>query len=356
MDTPGPRTSLDAITPKVTQAWYIVACSDAVSPGGLMATRVHGKPIVVYRTASGQPRVVEDRCPHRSVPLSFGRVQGETLACGYHGWRFDGEGACVLVPALDGPSEHPARHAVAYPCIEQQGFIWAWTDPGVAPRGAPFHFRHADDTAYATVRKVLPARGSVHGVIENALDVPHTAFLHGGLFRNDGERKPIRCVIKRYHDRCECTFLGESRPDGIAGRILSPSGGDVSHVDRFYLPSITEVEYRIGPENHVVLNGAVTPLDDFETVLYAVVSVRSRIPGFLLKPLVQPLALKIFAQDAEILALQTQTLHTFGEARFVSTDIDVLGHHILKLMHKAARGDLDDPTTPPVERETTMWL
>src|SRR5690606_7067984 len=121
-----------------------------------------------------------DRCPHRSVPLSFGRCEGDTIRCGYHGWRFDGDGRVLEIPGLPGEVDHPARHAKTVPLREQQGFVWAWADPDRKPEGAPFHFRHADDPGYLTVRRVLSAKGSLHGVIENALDVPHTSFLHGG--------------------------------------------------------------------------------------------------------------------------------------------------------------------------------
>jgi hypothetical protein len=146
-------------------------------------------------------------------------------------------------------------------------------------------------------------------------------------------------VVERHADRAVCEFIGESRPSGLAGRILSPSGGTVTHFDRFYLPSVTEVEYRIGEENHIVLNGACTPADDWDTRLYAVVSLRTRLPRWLVGAVVKPLALYIFNQDAVVLKRQSDTLHRFGEASYASTEIDLLGPHILRLMTRAARGE-----------------
>ncbi|MCB9682295.1 MAG: aromatic ring-hydroxylating dioxygenase subunit alpha [Alphaproteobacteria bacterium] len=348
--------SLDALAPKVTAAWYIACRVDALGAGPVRSM-VHGRPMVVFRGAGGDVSVLVDRCPHRNVPLSFGRVVGDTIQCGYHGWRFDGEGTCTHVPGLPGDAGHPARRATVVPSVVQQGFVWVWPDADVAPHGTPFRFRHLDDPAYTTVCRSLPSPGSVFMVVENALDVPHTAFLHGGLFRDDtAQRREVTCHIRRFHDRAECAFVGERRPSGIAGRLLSPSGGDISHVDRFHLPSITEVEYRLGDENHVLLNGACTPVDDTTTIVHAVVSIRSRLPGWLVRPIVQPLALRIFAQDVEVLRLQVDTLQAFGDATFVSTDIDVLGTHILRLMHRAARGDAGDPEAPPFERTTTMLV
>lgn len=348
--------SLAALTPRVTRAWYIVATSAEVKHKPLKA-QLFGEPLVVFRDAQGAPHVLVDRCPHRGVPLSLGTVEPSGLRCGYHGWCFDGSGACVEVPGLPGEPGHPARKVGAHATVEQQGFVWAWGEVGSAPVGEPFRFRHADDGRYLTVRRVLRTRGNVHAVIENALDVPHTAFLHGGLFRTARkDRRPIRCVVRRYHDRAECEFIGEQAPKGLAARLLAPRGGELTHVDRFWMPSITEVEYHLGEDVHLVLNGACTPVTDWDTVLYAVVSIRTRLPHWLVRAVMQPLALRIFAQDADILTVQVDALQRAGEASFVSTEIDVLGSHILRLMHRGARGDVEAEGAEPVVRETTMLV
>jgi hypothetical protein len=84
--------------------------------------------------------------------------------------------------------------------------------------------------------------------------------------------------------------------------------------------------------------------------------VRSRLPKWLVKAVVKPAALYIFKQDVEVLALQTETLRAFDEASYVSTDIDVLGPHILRLMHRGARGERGDPDAAPYEKRVTMWV
>jgi phenylpropionate dioxygenase-like ring-hydroxylating dioxygenase large terminal subunit len=348
--------SLAALAPRIKDAWYVIAMSHEVT-GTPIVRALYGVPITVFRRPDGSAAALLDRCPHRNVPLSGGKVVEGDLQCPYHGWRFAADGRCTAIPGLDGPADHPARRATAYPVREQQGFVWVWGEPDKEPVGEPFRFRLADDPAYLTVRREVRTRGSVHAVVENALDVPHTAFLHGGLFREDRkDRRPIRCVIQRHQDRVECEFIGESRPTGLAGRILSPSGGMVTHFDRFFLPSITEVEYRIGDENHIVLNGACTPVDDWDTRLYAVVCIRTRLPRWLVRLAVQPLAMHIFGQDAVVLKQQADALHSFGEASYASTDIDLLGPHILRLMTRAARGEPVDPNAPPYVRETTLLV
>jgi phenylpropionate dioxygenase-like ring-hydroxylating dioxygenase large terminal subunit len=341
--------------PRVKRAWYILCQSGELRPGRVLPRRLWGRPLVLFRTRSGAAGALVDRCPHRNVPLSEGQVVEETLQCPYHGWRFDAGGRCKAIPGLSGDPDKAAHAADAHAVREQQGFVWVWGEPGEAPVGEPFRFRCADDRSYLVVRREVAAEGTVHGVAENALDVPHTAFLHGGLFRTDRDRKPITCVVTREADRVECEYVGEERPKGIVGRMLSPSGGQVVHFDRFYLPSVVEVEYRLGTENHVLVDAALTPVDDFHTKLFAVVALKTRVPWWIVRPLVTPIALRIFGQDAKILRRQSETMHAFGEQRFVSTPIDGLGPHILKLLLRAADG-VPTERTAPWRKEFTLLV
>jgi len=236
---------------------------------------------------------------------------------------------------------------------EQQGFVWVWAEANTQPDVDPPTFPYADRPGYLTVRHQLRAEASLHAVAENALDVPHTAFLHGGLFRNDkAQRTRITCVVERTDAGVVCEYKDEPRPEGLVARILSPSGGVVTHFDRFYMPCVVEVEYALGEENHIVNAAALTPVEDHETVLYALVSIRSRIPGWIIRPLVQPLALKIFDQDAKVLAKQTATMKQFGAVQYVSSEVDLLGPHILRLLQRAAaRAKPGEPYTTEIEME-----
>lgn len=334
-------------------AWYVVSTS-AELRSALVSRTVLGVPLVVFRAPDGTPAALLDRCPHRGVPLSMGRVGGDGIQCGYHGWTFDAQGVCTAVPGLPGPPRSPARCVTAYPTREVQGNVWVWMDPAVEPDVEPFHFRLADDPSYLTVRRELDAPGSMLAVIENALDVPHTPFVHSGLFRTEGDRNAIQCAIERTRTGVSCEYIGEPRPEGIVGRILSPSGGIVTHFDRFHLPCILEVEYQIGEENHILINAACTPVTPESTRLHAVVSVRSRVPVWLVRPVVEPLALRIFSQDVVLLAKQTELARTMGD-KYVSTEIDVLGPHIARLLYRAERGELDqlDEST---RRDVTMLV
>jgi phenylpropionate dioxygenase-like ring-hydroxylating dioxygenase large terminal subunit len=327
---------------KLAGHWFI-ACTSAELGAHPLATSLSGTPLVLFRDKTGKPGALIDRCPHRNVPLSLGDVAADgTLRCAYHGWRFDTGGACTFIPSLTTQGDAKARHARALHVREQQGFVWVCAPRDGAdeePRTEPYQFAARGREGYTTVVQVVSAPGTLYSTLENALDVPHTAFLHRGLFRSESRGIRITAKVHRTADRVEAEYVGEPRPPGLLGRILSPSGGIVTHFDRFLLPSIAQVEYRIGTENHILVDSAMTPLDDFTTRIYAVVSFRTRIPGWIIRPFVKPIALRVFRQDAFILGRQTGTIKHFGGEQFASTEIDVLGRHIWRLLRQAERGD-----------------
>jgi phenylpropionate dioxygenase-like ring-hydroxylating dioxygenase large terminal subunit len=329
--------------------WFI-ACDAAELGSSPIARTIQDTPLVLFRDGDGRVAALLDRCPHRNVPLSAGRMTDGLLECGYHGWRFDGAGACRFVPALASEPDRKARRAPVYPTIEQDGFVWVYSTPDVTPLRAPYRFP-AVDGRYATIRRSVTMPGPMRHALENALDVPHTAFLHGGLFRTAERRNDIEVRIRRDADGAEAEYVGEPRPSGLVGRVLSPGGGVVEHFDRFIMPSIAQVEYRLGESSHLLNTAAMTPVSATETTMWAVIQLRLPIPSWLVTPVVTPIAMRILRQDSSILAMQAQAIERFGGEDFTSTEIDVLGPHIWKLLAAAASGE---PAPGPFEHRVTM--
>ncbi|MFM7424572.1 MAG: Rieske 2Fe-2S domain-containing protein, partial [Elainella sp.] len=109
--------------------WYVVARSSEVSSQPLGVVLWH-QPVVLFRDSSGQIQALEDRCPHRQVKLSHGKVIGDKLECAYHGWCFDGSGECVEVPYLGERQKRPTAKLKRYSVIEQDGFVWLFPGEG----------------------------------------------------------------------------------------------------------------------------------------------------------------------------------------------------------------------------------
>ena len=60
---------------------------------------VAGEALVLFRGRGGRLGALLDRCPHRGVALSLGRVTKQgCLECPFHGWQFDETGSTRHVP------------------------------------------------------------------------------------------------------------------------------------------------------------------------------------------------------------------------------------------------------------------
>jgi phenylpropionate dioxygenase-like ring-hydroxylating dioxygenase large terminal subunit len=328
--------------------WY-AACQSRDLRGKPIARTVLGVPLALFRAAGGRVAAVLDRCPHRNMPLSLGDCRSGELQCRYHGWRFDATGACRAVPGLTVDAvDKGVRRVEAFPAMERDGLVWVV--PGLEPPvvDEPPALPHVHDPGYATVRRSLQVSATLHAALENTLDVPHTAFLHRGLFRGGREPVPIDVTVRHGDGMVEAIYEGEPRPPGFAARLLAPEGGEVEHVDRFLMPSLAQVEYRLG-RNHLVITSAYTPIGDFETALHASVTFRIGMPTALVRAAVTPVANVIFRQDAWVLRHQTANIRRFDGERFASTRIDVLGPHILRMLRRAERGE--DGTAAPAEED-----
>lgn len=172
-----------------TTLWHPVAGSDALA-GIPLAVRLLAQDLVLWRDESGRARAFADRCPHRGTRLSLGRVvqQGgqAALECPYHGWRFGGDGGCVLIasqPSFSPPSSHGA---CAHEAQEAHGLVWVRLRPGDSALPA------FDAERDPPLRKLLcgpyDVATSAGRIVENFLDLSHFGFVHDGWL---GERTQV---------------------------------------------------------------------------------------------------------------------------------------------------------------------
>lgn len=111
-----------------SDAWWAVALSTAVQGDRSTPVVCDGEELALFRDAAGQAWALEDRCPHRRVPLSLGVVKPLGLQCAYHGWTFNGAtGQCTAIPNLHDDEKVPPRYGVkTYPVREAGGFVHVW--------------------------------------------------------------------------------------------------------------------------------------------------------------------------------------------------------------------------------------
>lgn len=164
--------------------WYIAAEASEVTSIPIGRTVVE-KPIVMFRTENGTAVALEDRCPHRFIRLSLGKVCGSEVQCIYHGLRFNAAGECVHNP--HGPIAATAR-IESYPMAERYGYCWIWLgDPERARTGQIPELPELEPTDdLAIVRGYLTLKANYQLVVDNLLDLSHVEFLHPMFMQADG--------------------------------------------------------------------------------------------------------------------------------------------------------------------------
>lgn len=162
-----------------TEVWTPVALSSEVGTKPL-SLRLASERLVLFRGEGGRVGVLLDRCPHRGVALSQGRVGKEgCLECPFHGWRFTAEGACAQVPFNPLPAEK-RRHlgATAFPVRERGGLVWLYTRPGAEAPDEPTVPAALEDPRFTVKWHVETWATHWTRAMENMLDAPHLPFVH----------------------------------------------------------------------------------------------------------------------------------------------------------------------------------
>lgn len=143
-----------------------------------IAVHLLGTELVLWKDKQGAAHAWADRCPHRGAKFSLGRVSGDRLECGYHGWQFSASGQCTLVPALPA-FQPPASHcATVYELREAYEMLWVRLEKSQSTIPA---FAAEEDTR---LRKVncgpYFVQTSAPRIVENFLDMSHFGFVHEG--------------------------------------------------------------------------------------------------------------------------------------------------------------------------------
>ncbi len=157
--------------------WYVAAWDHEISDG-LLARTILDRPVVLFRGPDCTPHALEDRCCHRGLPLSLGRVREDTLQCGYHGLEFDFDGTCVVVP---GQSTIPPEARVrSYPVIEKWRWVWIWMgDPALAYEieVIPYPF-HDQPDKWPHRKEVFRIKANYMLMVDNLMDLTHLGYVH----------------------------------------------------------------------------------------------------------------------------------------------------------------------------------
>ncbi len=160
--------------------WFAVEWTRELHRGDVKPLEYFGQELVLFRTRSGEARVLDPFCPHLGTHLGYGgRVMGETIRCPFHGWQFDGaSGECSHIPYCERiPTQARVR---AWDVQEKNGMVFVWHHSEGKPPEWDFppmpEIGHADWSEPRTFQLELQAH--VQETHENNNDPVHFQFVH----------------------------------------------------------------------------------------------------------------------------------------------------------------------------------
>lgn len=214
--------------------WYVIAWDHEVpsaESAELFSRTVLGEPILVIRKADGGLVAMEDRCCHRSAPLSCGRREGDTVRCGYHGLRFDATGRCVEAPGI--PVVPEKARVKTYPVVERNKWVFVWmgdaarADMSMLPdnfsnahpdwRNRPGYLHY--DTPYLLV-------------CDNLLDFSHLSYVHANTLGGSTAIAEAPAKVESVPHGIRVTRTVDDVPPSAFWRSFQTFSGNV---DRYFV-------------------------------------------------------------------------------------------------------------------------
>lgn len=230
------------MTTFVRNSWYAAAWVDEVGDA-MVARRILGEPLVLFRSADEGIVALLDQCPHRLLPLSMGVVAEGRIQCGYHGIEFNGAGRCVRVPGQD--MIPPTAKVRTFPVVERFDLVWVWmgdeeaADPALLPvverYGAP---------GWALLDGGYQHHASNYrNIIENLMDPAHTTFVHKGTIGNPAATdEPVK-VGKLDGGLVAYRWVENSPPSPFDRLVMEVTGSvDRGQFFYYYLPGTSCVD------------------------------------------------------------------------------------------------------------------
>lgn len=234
--------------------WYPVAKSVEIRADRPYGAQVLGRKLVLWRTEDGAVQCIEDYCPHRGAPLSYGEIHGNHVGCRYHGVVVDGTGTVQRVPAMpDCPME--GRKALrSFPTQEASDavFVYMATDETSEPPELPLPKElAAEDWTGFLCTAVWDV--NYRYALDNLADPMHGCYLHAESFTLAFGSKQDLLKLDNRDDGFRVSRVGQVGENFDWVEFDIAKGGMFCHLDIPYPPAA-------GPGGHMRILGYVTPM------------------------------------------------------------------------------------------------
>lgn len=253
----GPGTPMGEL---MRRYWIPAAFTDQIAKPDAPPIRVRlmGENLVLFRDSQGRIGLLDERCPHRTASLFFGRNEESGLRCVYHGVKFDVDGNCVDVPCVPGTNAAQMQNlqqmlaTKSYPCIERGGVVWTYMGPpDLKPEFPDLEWTLVPESHRYATRHIQECNW-LQG-LEGGFDAPHLTFLHGGA--NEESRR----IVPSYYEVVPTDF-----------GFLVGTGRDLGTGEIFWNVNVMLMPFHkiISSVPHAAHVWA--PIDDEHTMLYSI--------------------------------------------------------------------------------------
>lgn len=358
MDTRTPEPTAATIAPAtqdwLRDAWYFALSGRRLARGRTLSKTIMGEPILFGRDAEGAPFALRDLCPHRGMPLSYGRFDGHEVECCYHGWRFDRTGRCTAIPSLtaDQKINFERIRTGVYPCREVQGNIWVFMGAGDGTEEGVPAIPELPDVGVSDMRVVeaMDFPCDIDHAVVGLMDPAHGPFVHASWWWRSN--RSIQEKGKAFVASPFGFTMARHRPSSNS-RAYKLLGGAPETEIRFQLPGVRIEHVRAGRHALVGLT-AVTPVRPSETevnqVMYWTMPWLTPIA-----PILRQFARRFLEQDRDAVVMQQEGLAHDPPLMLINdADVQAKWYHQLKAEYARSRAEHRAFENPVVGR-TLRW-
>ncbi len=240
--------------------WIPAAFSHQIAKpdGPPIRVKLLGECLVLFRDSLGRVGLIDERCPHRTASMFFGRNEEAGLRCVYHGLKFDVDGNCVDVPCIPQVGEKQQQKICeqlrikAYPCIERGDVVWTYMGPAEHKPAFPDLEWTLVPSAQRHATRHIQECNWLQG-LEGGFDATHLTFLHGG----DAEKS--RKIIATMYEVLPTDF------GFVVATGRDPGDGAIMWNINVMLMPFHKIISSVPHAAHVW-----APIDDENTMLYSV--------------------------------------------------------------------------------------
>ena len=165
---------------RFARGWHCLGLVDGFRDGKPHSVEAFGTKLVVFADSKGDVQVLDAYCRHMGGDLSQGEIKGDSVACPFHDWRWNGKGRCTDIPyARRVP---PVAKTRAWLTMEQDELLFVWNDPegNPPPPEVTIPAMRSTDAEWTdwTWNQIRIEGSNCREIIDNVVDMAHFFYIH----------------------------------------------------------------------------------------------------------------------------------------------------------------------------------